>query len=108
MGTLDLKIDGSFFTSLEQDLALVIDEFAKASENASSVADDVGHSTLADRIHSFESSWGDKRTEMTEMLTAMQSNVKTMAEGFSQTDQALKDGLTAPGSTVKKESAWQA
>lgn len=100
MGTLDLKIDASFFATLEQDLTVVIDEFAKASEHAASVADDVGHATLADRIHDFETSWGDKRTEMTEMLTAMKSNVQTMAEGFSQTEQALKDGLTGSGSTV--------
>ena len=64
------------------------------------LAHEVGHPGLASKVGEFSTSWGHKREELIDNVTALGQQVYGVVEELQKTDTTLATALTDGGSTA--------
>jgi hypothetical protein len=89
----DLVIQMHLLDQLEKDLGDIAAEYAGAEAFSGEMADAVGHDELGARVRDFSATWNDRRKNMSEQVTALHTQVKTIRDAFTQVDAELGKAL---------------
>ena len=95
----DLKLDLALLAQLKDDLEAVVSEFKNADDFSDDVADATGHDELSGHVKDFAHRWNDKRRGMTENVEALQGQIASISDGFTQVDDGLAKALEDAAST---------
>lgn len=86
-------------------LSTVRSEFEGATNNAQTLADAVGHDTLADTLIDFADKWDDRRADMVENIGALADAATGIAQAFGQLDAEYAAALTQSSTSAPANGA---
>lgn len=92
-----LNYDGAVMTALWADLVAVKAALSSATDDASALADAVGHAVLAARVRSFSTTWDDLRDDLVESIGGLAEAALQIDDAFGATDSDLQASLLGGG-----------
>ena len=88
-----IVIDGDLLEGMILDLSRIREEFDSATTNSQTLAEDVGHEWLGERVRNFAANWDFRRAELVEQLDTLSGNVQTVLDGFTEADATLASSV---------------
>lgn len=88
-----LNYDGAVMSALWADLVAVKAALSSATDDASALADAVGHAALAARVRSFSTTWDDLRADLVESIGGLAEAARQIDDAFGATDADLQAAL---------------
>lgn len=100
-----LRVDLETLNAARIDVQRIHSEFEQATARTDRLADSVGHAGLADRVQAFADNWDHRRTELADQLAVVRDHLRTVVDGFTQTDQQLAEAITQQESSYPPRTA---
>jgi hypothetical protein len=93
----NLKVDTEDLRDSGAALKLIYSEFKDADDNASKLADVVGHGGLSDKIKDFSLRWEKHRNDMLSNIEELEKIIENGAQELEKADHDLAGNLTSGG-----------
>lgn len=101
----DIVIQMHLLEQLEKDLLDIATEYGAADTFTREMSGVVGHDGLGERVRQFSETWNDRRKNMTEQVTALHGQVKSIRDAFTQVDAELGKALVEAAEDNKSSGA---